>query len=271
MSILHFNDEQFSHYLISEDKLTLVDLWATWCSPCIALAPVVDDLERHYQGLIQIVKVDLTNDGRKTFTRYPYPIVPVLFLLKGNQVLGRLSSLGESIGEYLPLKDELINQAERKGKTKLSKERIIQFVDQFLQVETPIHCTSLQFFNSQLLVKHPHTFVCFYKADGHYLVDEFHKALERLATQYAGQFNVIFVDFSGDSGQFARQWQLEESPLIQYFKDGINQGQISARSITDHFSVVKQSSELVSEDEMLKELQNFIQQQITDFINYFLD
>jgi len=43
MATITSTDETFKK-LISENKLVLIDFWASWCSPCIALQPVLEKI-----------------------------------------------------------------------------------------------------------------------------------------------------------------------------------------------------------------------------------
>ncbi|WP_421943330.1 TlpA family protein disulfide reductase [Pedobacter sp.] len=40
-----------------KDKLIILDFWATWCSPCIAMMPKMDSLQKAFRGKVEIVSV----------------------------------------------------------------------------------------------------------------------------------------------------------------------------------------------------------------------
>ncbi len=43
----------------SNNKLVQVDLWAEWCSPCLVLAPILQQLIEEYDGEIVLAKVEV--------------------------------------------------------------------------------------------------------------------------------------------------------------------------------------------------------------------
>ena len=41
------------------DKPAIVDFTATWCGPCLRIAPILDELAKEYEGKISVYKVDI--------------------------------------------------------------------------------------------------------------------------------------------------------------------------------------------------------------------
>lgn len=79
-----FND------VISEDKLVLVDFFATWCQPCKMMHPVLEQAKASLGDKVRIIKVDVDKYGQ-TAAQYGIQAVPTLMLFRKGQILWRQS------------------------------------------------------------------------------------------------------------------------------------------------------------------------------------
>jgi len=62
----------------------LVDFWATWCGPCKAIAPVLDELSSEYEGKARIVKIDVDQNPNLA-AQYGIRSIPTLFMFKNGE------------------------------------------------------------------------------------------------------------------------------------------------------------------------------------------
>ena len=67
----------------------LVDFWATWCAPCRALAPILEEAAQQYTGKVHIFKMDVDNN-QETPAKYGIRGIPTVILFKGGKVVGQL-------------------------------------------------------------------------------------------------------------------------------------------------------------------------------------
>ena len=81
-----FND------VISEDRLVLVDFFATWCQPCKMMHPVLEQLKDTLGDKVRIIKVDVDKYGQ-TAAQYGIQAVPALMLFRNGQTLWRQSGM----------------------------------------------------------------------------------------------------------------------------------------------------------------------------------
>jgi len=83
--IVEVTDQNFDQDVLKSDKPVLVDFWATWCGPCRAIAPIVNELAHEYEGKVKVRKMDV--DGNMaTPMRYNVRSIPTLLVFKDGQV-----------------------------------------------------------------------------------------------------------------------------------------------------------------------------------------
>ena len=84
-AIVEVTDANFDTDVLKSDKPILIDFWATWCGPCRAIAPIVDELAMEYQGKVKVGKMDVDRNSA-TPMRYGVRGIPTLLVFKDGQV-----------------------------------------------------------------------------------------------------------------------------------------------------------------------------------------
>lgn len=78
--------------LIHSETPVLVDFYATWCGPCKAQAPVLEQVARKIGDTARIVKVDVDKNPAAA-SQYKVQGVPTLILFKQGKILWRQSGV----------------------------------------------------------------------------------------------------------------------------------------------------------------------------------
>lgn len=80
-----FNYETEKEWKFAGDKPCLIDFYADWCSPCKMVAPILEELQKEYEGKIDIYKVD-TEDQQELAGIFGIRSIPsLLFVPKDGQ------------------------------------------------------------------------------------------------------------------------------------------------------------------------------------------
>ena len=81
---VHVTDSSFAAEIEQANGLVLVDFWATWCGPCQAVAPILEQLAGEYVGKAKVTKVDV-DANQRTAMRFNVRSIPSILFFKNGQ------------------------------------------------------------------------------------------------------------------------------------------------------------------------------------------
>ncbi|MCR4660259.1 MAG: thioredoxin [Bacteroidales bacterium] len=80
----HVVTEQNFNELVNSGKPAMIDFGATWCGPCKALAPIVEELAAEYDGRVVIGKADV-DECSGLAAQFRIRNVPTVLFFKNGQ------------------------------------------------------------------------------------------------------------------------------------------------------------------------------------------
>lgn len=83
-----FTDANYKTDVLKSDKLTVVDFWAPWCGPCLALGPTIEGLATTYAGQVNVGKVNL-DENPEISVAYGITSIPAVLFFKNGEVVDK--------------------------------------------------------------------------------------------------------------------------------------------------------------------------------------
>jgi len=77
-------EDNFQNVVLQSKSPVMVDFWAQWCAPCLATAPILEELANEYAGKIDFAKVDVDANGPLA-AKYGIAAIPTMLVFKGGQ------------------------------------------------------------------------------------------------------------------------------------------------------------------------------------------
>ena len=84
----HVTDSNFNE-VVGKNSLALIDFWASWCGPCQALAPTIEELARECAGRIFVGKLNV-DENPQTAERFQVYSIPTMLIMKNGKEVDRI-------------------------------------------------------------------------------------------------------------------------------------------------------------------------------------
>ncbi|WP_244833320.1 thioredoxin [Clostridium sp. BJN0001] len=86
MEIINSND---FNRVIKENRVVVIDFFATWCGPCKMLGPVLEDVHKDLAGKVGIYKVDIDKSPDMA-AQFQIFSVPTMLIIKDGNIVDKL-------------------------------------------------------------------------------------------------------------------------------------------------------------------------------------
>lgn len=104
-AIVELSEINFESF-ISENKIVLVDFWATWCGPCQFMLPIFDKLSKKYSEKVRFGRLNVDDNQSIAMRLEVYAIPTFVIFVNGNAIDRAVGAVGEKGLEALLQKNQ---------------------------------------------------------------------------------------------------------------------------------------------------------------------
>ena len=84
--VMEITDATFAREVLESSETTLVEFWASWCGPCRAVSPIIDQIAADHPGKLRIVKINL-DDNPISGANYQVTSIPAMKVFRNGEVV----------------------------------------------------------------------------------------------------------------------------------------------------------------------------------------
>lgn len=87
MSIVSITIDNFEKEIINSDKTVLLDFWATWCGPCMMIAPILHEIAEENPD-IKVAKINV-DENPQLAAQFGIISIPTLIVIKDGKAVNK--------------------------------------------------------------------------------------------------------------------------------------------------------------------------------------
>ena len=80
--------ENFETEVLKSDVPVLLDFWATWCGPCMMIAPTLEEIARENAGKLKVGKVNV-DEQMELAMQFGVTSIPMLVVMEGGKIVNK--------------------------------------------------------------------------------------------------------------------------------------------------------------------------------------
>ena len=89
---IDINKDNLDSEVLDTEGIVVADFWAPWCGPCRKLGPVLEELEKSFEGKMKLVKVN-ADENFEIMKQFSVSGLPTLLVFKNGEPVERLAGL----------------------------------------------------------------------------------------------------------------------------------------------------------------------------------
>ena len=86
---VNITDDSFEQEVLQDNKLVLVDFWATWCGPCKMIAPILEEIASEMSDKIKVTKMDV-DSNKVVASKFNIMSIPSLLMFKDGKMVDQV-------------------------------------------------------------------------------------------------------------------------------------------------------------------------------------
>ena len=90
----NLTDDVFTSFISQQEHpLVIIDVWATWCTPCLRIAPIIEEVAEAYLDKVAVGKLDIDKNPT-VHNQYDILSIPTLLFFKKGALVKKIVGAG---------------------------------------------------------------------------------------------------------------------------------------------------------------------------------
>ncbi len=88
-NVITVSSDTFHSDVLESEVPVLVDFWASWCGPCLMVAPLLEELAEEMGGKVKVAKLNV-DENQELAMQFQVSSIPTFILFKDGQPADRM-------------------------------------------------------------------------------------------------------------------------------------------------------------------------------------